>query len=264
MWFILSKLFWVVFAPVNLLVGLLAVSVAWMIWRRRSIAARLVAACMAAITLALGILPIGHLLLLPLEDRFAKPAPAPARVAGIIVLGGAVRPDMTAMRGEVALNRAAERMTEAVALSRRYPEARIVFTGANAALLPTGNTEAQVARRFFGEMGIDSDRLVYEDRSRNTRENALFTRELIGPAAGETWLLVTSARHMPRAIGCFRKVGWNVVPWPVDYETAPQLLFDIDLDMLSNLQDLNDAAHEWVGLLAYWLLGYSPALFPGP
>jgi len=168
------------------------------------------------------------------------------------------------MRGEVALNRAAERMTEAVALSRRYPQARLVFTGANAALLGSANTEAAVARRFFAEMGVDSDRLVFEDRARNTYENALYTRDLVQPRAGETWLLVTSARHMPRAIGCFRRVGWQLVAWPVDYQTAPRLRFDPAIDPLANLQMLNDAAHEWAGMLAYWLIGYAAAPFPGP
>lgn len=262
--FILSKLFWLVFAPVNLLLGVLAVAVAWMAWRPGAKAARWLAAAAAAAMLALAILPIGHFLLLPLEDRFQRPSAAPSRVDGIVVLGGAVRPEMTFRRDQVALNRAAERMTEAVALARRHPEARLVFTGASAALLPGGPMEYDVARRFFAEIGLDAGRVVYEQRARNTYENALFTHELVKPKPGETWLLVTSARHMPRSVGCFRKAGWTVVPWPVDYETTPTLIFDIAVDMLGNLQDLNDAAHEWVGLFAYWLLGYSDAPYPAP
>jgi uncharacterized SAM-binding protein YcdF (DUF218 family) len=264
MWFTISKLVAPVLAPANLLLGLLVASAAWILWRPRSRAARRLAALAGAATVALAVLPIPDLLLRPLEGRFARPVPPPADVAGIVVLGGAVQPEMSAMRGEVALNRAAERMTEAVALSRRYPQARLVFTGANAALLGSANTEAAVARRFFAEMGVDSDRLVFEDRARNTYENALYTRDLVQPRAGETWLLVTSARHMPRAIGCFRRVGWQLVAWPVDYQTAPRLRFDPAIDPLANLQMLNDAAHEWAGMLAYWLIGYAAAPFPGP
>jgi uncharacterized SAM-binding protein YcdF (DUF218 family) len=131
-------------------------------------------------------------------------------------------------------------------------------------LAPTGNTRRR-SPGVFGEMGLDADKVIYEDRSRNTYENALYARDLVKPRAGETWLLVTSARHMPRSVGCFRKVGWGeIVPWPVDYETKPGLMFEINIDMLANLQDLNDAAHEWVGMFAYWLIGYSSSPFPGP
>ncbi|MCC7047604.1 MAG: YdcF family protein [Alphaproteobacteria bacterium] len=264
MWFVLSKLYWQFFSPVNLLVGLFVVAVAWLLWRRSTPARRFTLVMLVAV-IVLGVLPIPWLMLRPLEQRFAKPVPPPASVAGIIILGGAVRPNMTALRGEVSLNRAAERMTEAVALTRRYPAARLVFTGANASLIPNEHTEAAVARRFFAEMGLDADAVTYEDRSRNTYENALFTRDLVKPRAGETWLMVTSARHMPRAVGCFRKVGFAVVPWPVDYETPPPgAPYEFGFDVQDNLQDLNDALHEWIGMLAYWMIGYSSEPFPGP
>lgn len=265
MWFVLSKLYWQFFSPVNLLIGLLVVAVVWLLVRPRSRLARRFVVVVLLAVIVLGVLPIPWLMLRPLEERFAKPVPPPASVAGIIILGGAVRPNMTALRGEVSLNRAAERMTEAVALMRRYPAARLVFTGANASLFPNEHTEAAVARRFFGEMGLDADAVAYEDRSRNTYENALFTRDLVKPRPGETWLMVTSARHMPRAVGCFRRVGFAVVPWPVDYETPPPgTPYEFSFDMQDNLQDLNDALHEWIGMLAYWLIGYSSEPYPGP
>ena len=66
---------------------------------------------------------------------------------------------------------------------------------------------------MFERLGLEEGRVIYEDRSRNTTENAEFSRDIARPRPEETWLLITSAFHMPRAVGCFRRVGWNVVPF---------------------------------------------------
>lgn len=262
--FILSKLFWSLLAPANLLLLVLVGSVAAMAWRPRRSRARWVAMLSCIAILACSLLPVGYFLSAPLENRFAKPEPPPKSVEGIVVLGGSIRPDASAARGEVSLNETAERMTQAVMLSRLYPDARLIFTGGNASLLHRENTEAAAARQFFREMGVPEDRVSYEDQSRNTYENARFTRDLIRPKPGETWLLVTSARHMPRAVGCFRGVGWPVLPWPVDYSTKTSVDFVPSLDLVGGLDGLNDGLHEWIGLAAYRALGYVPELFPGP
>ena len=165
-------------------------------------------------------LPLHVWVQMPLEDRFPRPDPPPARVDGIVVLGGAVEQDLTEARGIPALNGAAERMTEPVALMRRYPDARLVFTGGQGALLHGGLTEADVARQLWTGMGVPPERMVFETASRNTHENAVLARALAKPRPGETWLLITSASHMPRSVGVFRQAGWTVVPWPVNYRTG--------------------------------------------
>jgi uncharacterized SAM-binding protein YcdF (DUF218 family) len=213
--------------------------------------------------LGLLLLPVQQWAALPLENRFARPPP-PAQVDGVIVLGGALRTFIAAERGIPALNGAAERMTELVALARRYPQARLVFSGGNASLLPGGMTEAAVARQLFDELGVPADRVQYDDRARDTWENAVFARALAQPLPGETWLLVTSAIHMPRAMGMFRKAGWAVVPWPVGYETSMNFAVAALASLAEKALVLDNAGHEWAGLVLSRLEGHSDALLPGP
>lgn len=263
--FVISKIFWALLAPANIVLIVLIVSAVALARNTRRYMARGAALMAAAAILAPGLLPIGYLFIQPLEDRFPPPTAAPGHVDGIVILGGSPQPDLSASRGVVALNETAERMTEAVALARRYPNARLIFTGGSAALIPSGNVEATVARRFFAEMGLPEGRVAYESQSRNTRENATLALNLAGPKPGETWLLVTSARHMPRAVGCFRQAGWGeILPWPVDYKTKREIDWTPSLDFAAALDNVNDAAHEWIGLVAYRLLGYTDAWFPAP
>lgn len=208
--------------------------------------------------------PLAPWVVMPLEDRFGRPAETPARVDGVIVLGGAVDQNLTEARSIPALNGAAERMTELVALARRYPEARLVFTGGQGSLVHGGLTEADVARRLFTSLGVPEGRVIYEDEARNTWENAVFTRRLIEPGPGETWLLVTSASHMPRSVGAFRRAGWQVVPWPVNYRTGHTLAALYDAPFPERLQMLESGLREWLGMAVYRALGRSDAVFPSP
>jgi uncharacterized SAM-binding protein YcdF (DUF218 family) len=155
-------------------------------------------------------------------------------------------------------------MTEMMVLARRYPEARLVFTGGQGTFLQGSLTEADVARELWTAMGLPPGRVLYEDRSRNTHENAVLTRELAAPRPGETWLLVTSAQHMPRAMGVFRRAGWDPVAWPVNYTTGGTPRAWYDAPFPTRLNQFEGALREWVGLLAYRLLGRTGALFPGP
>ena len=210
------------------------------------------------------LLPVNQWALLPLEDRFPQVAQPPAHVDGIIVLGGAVMPDMTADRGIPALNDSAERMTTAVALARRYPAARLVFTGGNGSLIHGAMMEGEVARDLFLSLGVPPDQLTIESNSRNTYENATMSKALVHPQPGQTWILITSAWHMPRSVGIFRALGWNVLPWPVGYKSAHSLVMWLPTSLGDHLLGLDAAVHEWVGLVSYRLLGRTDALFPGP
>jgi uncharacterized SAM-binding protein YcdF (DUF218 family) len=193
-----------------------------------------------------------------------RPAQEPAQVTGIVVLGGAVEQDLTNAHGIPALNGAAERMTEAVALALRHPAARLVFTGGTAAVLPGGPTEAETARRLFTSLGLAPERLVFEEASRNTHENAVLTWRMLDPKPEETWLLVTSASHMPRSVGVFRQAGWRITPWPVNYTASrdPSLWWYGPFP--SRLNQAEWALREYVGLAAYWMMGRTSALFPAP
>lgn len=260
--FAASKIFWLLARPNTLALLLLGIGVGLLVAGRR--AGRWPALLGLAWYGGVLLTPLAAWLTLPLEDRFARPALPPQRVDGVIVLGGAVEQALTEARGLPALNGAAERMTEAVALARRYPEARILFTGGSARLAPGQPSEADIARRLFAMLGLEGERLLLEDRSRNTWENATESLALARPRPGETWLLVTSASHMPRSVGCFRRAGWTVVPWPVNYTTQPGGAGWFDPPFSFRLGQAEWAVREYVGMLAYRLLGRTDALFPAP
>ena len=210
--------------------------------------------------------PLSNLLLRPLENRFPPPPadiPAPA---GIVVLGGALDEGMSEARGQPSLNEAAGRLTAGVALARRYPGARLVFTGGTAELAqPEGLDEARGVRALWLALGVPETRMSFETRSRNTYENATLTRALVQPKPGETWLLVTSAAHMPRSVGIFRAAGWPVTAYPVDYRTSGTPYdFRPTTQAIDQQRKLEVAAHEWIGLLAYRLTGRTATLFPAP
>jgi uncharacterized SAM-binding protein YcdF (DUF218 family) len=264
--FLASKVFWLLLRP-NTLALVLAIAGAALLWRarRRPWIGRTLVVLGLGYYALIFVTPASQWIVLPLEDRFARPAPAPEHVTGVIVLGGAVDQVLTEAHDIPALNGAAERMTEMLILARRYPEARLVFTGGQGTFVPGALTEAEVARRLWTEMGMPADRVTYEDRSRNTWENAVLTKALVDPKPGETWLLVTSAMHMPRAIGCFRAAGWTgVLPWPVNYTTGGSPRAWYDAPFPTRLNQFEAGLREWVGLLAYWLLGRVPTPFPAP
>lgn len=263
--FVLSKLLWPLAAPGNFLLLVLIAGTGLLFTRWRRFGRRLV--LLATVVLALlAVLPVSQWLLLPLENRFPRPEPLPAHVDGIIVLGGAIGTQLVADRGEVSIGEFSERILAPVALMRRYPNARVVYTGGDASLFGLGSNppEAEAARSVYESLGVDTAQIVFEAQARNTHENAVFAKQVMNPASGEVWLLVTTAWHMPRSVGVFRKQGWDVVPYPVDYWTNGRLWRSKGLDLAGELSGLTYAVHEWIGLAAYWLLGRSDALFPGP
>lgn len=215
--------------------------------------------------LVLGISPLGNALVLVLEQRAAGyPQPdATDRFAGIIILGGFEDGWVSAGRPGLAVNESAERLTEGVRLARRYPDAKIVFTGGSGAIILPGADAAGPVGRYLTDIGIEPPRIILEDKSRNTHENAVFTRALLNPKPGERWLLVTSGYHMPRSVGIFRKAGFEITAYPVDFRTRDAgdalRIFESIPD---GLKRVDMAVREYAGLLVYWLTGRSDSLWP--
>src|SRR5262249_33550589 len=180
-------------------------------------------------------------------------------------LGGVINPEISVQRGEISLDEAAERIIAAVELNHRYPTVRIVFTGGNANVVFRGPSESEFAGRFLENLGIPREHIELESRSRNTGENAVNTMKLVMPKPGERWLLITSAYHMPRAIGLFRKVGFPVEAYPVDWQTGGwDDLVMTSFSFLGGFDNLDIAAREWGGLIADRLMGRTSVLFPAP
>lgn len=263
MFFVLSKIVWLLLQPVSqaILLGVLGLLLTFTRWKWAS---RL------AVLLCIGVLftsaftTLGYVLLQPLEGAFERPAVAPETVTGIVVLGGGMDAEINEARGGYELNRAGDRFVEALRLAETYPGAKVVLTGGIGDIEQTGEPEAVAGERFFLDLGIARERLLLETASRNTEENAVFTKALVEPKPGETWLLVTSAFHMPRSVGLFRKAGFDVVPWPVDYRGAGTEAFGITLHQpAENVTVTTLATREWIGLLAYYLAGRIDELVPG-
>lgn len=242
--------------------GLGVLGAAALVWTRHARWGRRLLLLAAAAVLAIALLPLGALLLHPLENRFGREIAADVPVAGIVVLGG-----IGWQRGEPALPASGGRPIAAMQLALRYPQARLVLSGG----IPGSEgaerkPEAAAARRLLVSLGLPPERMILEPDSTNTAENAVFSARLITPAAGECWLLVTSASHMPRAIGAFRAAGLDLAAYPVDYRT-PARLEEMPWLLPSPGQQLHLidlALHEWLGLLWYRLRGRTRDVFPGP
>lgn len=264
MFFVLSKVLGFFAIPSNLVI-LAGIAGAFLLRTRFARTGwRLVIGSLVLLAL-LGLSPIGNALIIPLEQRFPPWDASRGAPDGIVVLGGAISPDVSFARHEPALNEAGERMTAAVELARRYPNARILFTGGTGALIYDEGAEADAAVKLLEQLGVPRTRIIAEGKSRNTVENAEFSKALVSPKPGERWLLVTSAYHLPRAIGVFRKAGFAVEPYPVDWRTrGPQDVWRPFATMGDGLRRTDTAVREWVGLAVYWLTGRSSELFPGP
>lgn len=263
MFFYASKLGLLMFQPTSLC--LLAITVGLLASRTRT-GQRLALGGTAALLL-LGFSPVANWLVRPLEQRFPKPDlnQIGGRVAGIVILGGFEDTWVSRGRKELALTDAAERFTEGVRLAQRLPQAKVLFTGGTGDVFESEGA-ADLVAGYLVAFGIARERIILEKTSRTTAENATLSKAIANPKAGEIWLLVTSAQHMPRSIGVFRRQGFDVLAWPVDYRTAGG-----SGDWLSGFSSASEgwrradfAVREWYGLVGYWLSGRSRELFPGP
>jgi uncharacterized SAM-binding protein YcdF (DUF218 family) len=261
--FLLSKTFWFLFQPVNIMFALFVVA-AILLYTKYTVLGRRLVVIGLCFGLTIAHSPIAQLMLQPLEDRFPRP-PLPQNVTGIISLGGGLDLDVSANRGIVEIESAADRITELVLLGRRYPNAKLIYTGGTSNVFYGGPANGDLIRDYLTAFGIEPGRLIIEYKSRNTFENATLTYEMVTPKPDETYILVTSAFHMPRSMGVFRKNGWSVIPWPVDYRTtgkseANRFFYSAILFM----ENASLAVKEWFGLLAYWMQGRTAEFFPAP
>ena len=252
-------------SPINLLLfGALAGVL--LCFGRRVRFGRALALIAIVILIAAATLPLGVLLITPLEDRFPLPPPDLPPPEGIIVLGGAINASASAARGQTIFDEGGERLTEAVILAKRFPQARVVYTSGTNSVIGGRSSEALQAQRFMSQMGIAPERVTIEDKSRNTDENARYTAAIVHPEPSQRWIIVTSAFHMPRAMGVFERAGFHPIAYPVAFQTVGRWSEDLRLtfEPVRNLRIFEIAVHEWIGLAAYWASGRSDHFFPGP
>jgi uncharacterized SAM-binding protein YcdF (DUF218 family) len=247
--FVVFKLLDLVFSSGNFM-GLLVIVGAVLLftgWARLGKWLVLAGAALIALTI---FLPVGAWLLRPLEDNYPR-GKLPSHVDGILVLGGGLDSTISIARHVPPAHISLGRLIAGAELARKYPGARIIFSAGSAALAGERPSERAAAEITFAELGLSKARVVYEDRSRNTWENFVYSKGLVHPRTGERWLLVTSAEHMTRAMAVAKRLGWTMIPWPSDYLTPR----GNPMSLRSNLVVLEIALHEYLGLIYYRFSG---------
>jgi len=250
--FWLSKLAWLFIAPDSFLLILLIFGV-FLLWFGQLKWSKIILTVVALLMLFIALFPVGEWLLYPLESKYPNRPELPQQVDGIIVLSGAEDTKVSRSWESVELNSAAERDTSFIDLARRYPDAKLVFTGGTGSMVNQDTKGADIAREFFIQQGLDIERIIFERDSRNTHENVIFTKKLVQPQPDEQWVLITTSWHMPRSRGIFCRNQWHVTPYPVDYYTQRDNLFRVELDLSEHLDNLVKGVKEWLGILAYSL-----------
>jgi uncharacterized SAM-binding protein YcdF (DUF218 family) len=264
LFFVLSKTIGIMLVPTNLLIGFGLVGVLLLVTRWASPGRKLMVASIVGLAIS-AFSPLGNWVLYPLEQRFPPWNAAQGAPDGIVVLGGSIDPDLSIAHGVTVVRTAPDRVIAAASLARRYPKARIIFTGGSSNLISNDAKEADYATEVFENLGVSRDRIEIDRRARNTQENAEFSKVIAAPKSGERWLLITSAYHMPRSVGIFRKAGFAVEPYPVDWRVGGRAdLVSFRAFGAEGLGGVDTGVREWVGLVAYWITGKTSEFFPGP
>jgi uncharacterized SAM-binding protein YcdF (DUF218 family) len=264
MFYHVSKIAWFFMEPSNLFLMLAALGCLLLLLGFQRIG-RAITIFSVALMLIIGFSPLAYWLLLPLEMRFPVPDLQNKKIDGVIVLGGAVQERQSAAHGHLATNDAGERIIAMADLARRFPGAKIIYSGGPGYYTSAPRAEAVIVQEHLASLGLAKDRVLIEAESLNTFENAVLSKTLFAPQPNETWLLVTSAWHMPRSVGIFRQVGWEVVPYPVDFRAGGWQDFMRRFATVSDgFQRTEIAVREYIGLAVYRATGKSNALFPAP
>ncbi len=264
---IISRGIWTVIQPSNFLLLMLILSFILVHLchknsKTKNIAGKIRIACLTALALA-GFTNIPTWLLWPIEERFYEYTNQSSNTpySGIIVLAGSEKTSVSTAVDQPTMSDASERLTETAMLARKYPTLPIIHSGGGR---KSENewSENDVAERFFKDAGVDVNRIRFERNSYNTHTNAIESGKLIKANENEKWLLVTSAFHMPRSVGAFRKAGVPIQPYPVGYLTTLKYQGIFNFEVSENLVRLDWAIHEYIGLFAYYTTGRSSSFFP--
>ena len=261
--FLFSKLLGFLLNPYALFITGLAVGLALQLTKSGADAGKRLLGLVVICYVVFAMLPTGPWALNRLEDRFPRVTGFDQPIAGIMVLGGSVDTVLTRERHQVALGKSAERLTEFYRLARAHPDAKLAFIGGQGRVFDRKPTEAEVSNLFLKQMGMNTANIWFDIKSRNTEEGAKLAYHHLQPGDAP-WVLVTSASHMPRAVGLFRNAGWNVQAYPVDYQTTPGTPASWWPRWPGELGSLSIVAHELGGMIYGWWRGKIAEPFPGP
>ena len=258
--FYLSKILWLVLNPFNIFILFTIVTIFLYLisFKKTSITIFFINSLYLFI---ISVLPIGNYLIYKIEKDYHSQSSIPDRLDGILILGGATNPSMYKEFNEISVNGSAERLIESVSLIKKFNKSKVVFSGGSAIINRPDLGHSQVAKSFYKKMGLDESRIIFEDNSRNTYENILFSKNIAKPKKNENWLLITSASHMKRATLIGYKHNWEFIPYAVDFKTKKIFKFAPSFNLLSNINSLQYGSHEWIGLISYYLMNRTDKIF---
>jgi len=252
--YFLSKFIWVFLSPLNFLIIFLLFGF-FLKQLNFKIFSKFIFIFCFCFFIIIGFFPTGQFLLFKLEHQYQPLEVLPKEIDGLIVLGGPSSAGLTAIYDQVHFNDGGERLTEAVLVIKKNQPRKIIFSGGSSKQ-NFESSHAFVAKKFFHEMGINTNNIYFEYKSRNTYENILYSKKIINPKKNEKWIIITSSFHMLRAMKVSDKLEWSLIPYPVDYRTANNFSgFRFSFNLLNNINNFDLALHEYVGLVSYYLLG---------
>ena len=258
--FFLSKILWNFFNPKNLIlfIFLFGIFMRWIKFIKFSNLMFIISFLLFFLT---AILPTGSYMIYLLEKNYHNKNEFPENIKGIIILGGATNPYLSEIYNQITVNESAERLIESSYLIKKYPNAKIYFAGGSGSLNFPKLSHAVVAKKFYENFNIDTDKIIFDYTSRNTYENILFAKQKFNPKKSENWIIITSAFHLTRSINIAEKLNWRLIPYPTDYRLPKKFEWNFSIDFIGNLSDFQFASHEWIGLIAYYIMGRSSKIY---
>jgi len=253
MFFYLSKIFWTFFNPINLLVILLLIGIFFQLIRKK-IYKRIYQINLILFFLIV-FFPTGTFLLWKLENTYPKQEIINNDIDGVLILGAGIDEFMTHEYKQMILNDRIERITESAKIIKKFPNAKIIYSGGNGTFSKPELGSDEVANIFYKQLGVNTDRIIFENKSRNTYENFIFSKKFIDTDE-EKWLLITSAYHMKRAMSVAKKLNLNLIPYPVDFTLQKDFKWKFwyhKINFLYNMNNFQLASHEYIGLIVYYL-----------
>ena len=256
MFYYISKIFWIFFNPFNFLILLLLIGLI-LHFLKKKIYKKIYLITLSLLIIT-SILPTGYYLIWKLENSYSLPN-IPDNIDGMLILSNGIDVKRTYEHNQLILNGKIERLIEPVKLIKKFPNATIIISGNNDTFGKF--TSVNLTKNLYGKFGIQSSKIIFEDKSRNTYENIYFSKKLID---SKNWLLITSAIHMKRAIYVAEKLEMNFIPYPVDFTKTKNFSFKNFYrrnNYLLNMQDFQSASYEIIGLIAYYLTGKSSKIY---
>ena len=260
MTFFLSKFLWIFINPFSIFFFFLFISILLLLFRYKKSSTYILIINFIFISI-IAIFPIGKVTIQLLERNYYGEINYPQNIDGILILAGATNPYLSNEYDSINLNSSAERLIESVFLIKKYKNANVIFSGGSGSLSNSDLSHAKVAKKFFSKMELDIENIIFEDQSRNTYENILFSKKIAKPKKNQNWLLVTSAAHMHRSILICEKNNWKVIPYPVDFTQVKKISFYPNLNFLGNVNAFQQSFHEWLGLISYYFMGRTSKIF---